>query len=332
MIFPWQTQQWQQLWRIKQKNQLPQALLFAGMAGIGKHVLADHLSRACLCPHVDIEGLPCNQCHACRLLDGKVHPNILWVEPEKAEQAIKVEQIRSVNDFISQSSLQQGMRFVMIDPAHHMNINAANALLKTLEEPALGSMIILISDHATLLPKTILSRCQSIIFKRPKRDEVIPWLEKICSQSSTTTKATLLLKISDGAPLAALNLLKENQLTIRHYLFETLYLLSREQGDPIKAAQQLMACSPRHLLDFLSQFMLDLLRLQLGGSELDMMNEDVKNYLVDLKERTSIKNNVHFVNAIQQLRQQQCRGIHLNTQLMIESLLIRFMEYKHVSC
>ena len=83
----------------------------------------------------------CGTCHACRLIAGRAHPNVLWVEPEKEGQTIKVDQIREVSEFVNQSSLQGVHRIVLINPANAMNMHAANALLKTLEEPSSGAII-----------------------------------------------------------------------------------------------------------------------------------------------------------------------------------------------
>src|SRR5690348_7730311 len=99
MIFPWQTQQWNKLWHAKESNRLPHALLFVGIPGTGKMQFADNFARALLCQESITEGA-CYRCHACRLITGKSHPNVLWVEPEKDGHAIKVDQIRAVNEFI----------------------------------------------------------------------------------------------------------------------------------------------------------------------------------------------------------------------------------------
>ena len=147
MIFPWQQKEWRQLCRAKESGRLPHALLFSGLAGIGKTQLADYFSRLLLCQQFQTEYDPKCQCHSCRLAEGRAHPNVLWITPEKEGQAIKVDQIREVSDFIYQSARQGEYNIVVIHPANQMNVNAANALLKTLEEPPHGSLLILISQY-----------------------------------------------------------------------------------------------------------------------------------------------------------------------------------------
>src|SRR5436190_5622246 len=122
MIFPWQESQWLQLTRMQADARLPHALLFTGMAGIGKAIFANTFAHQLFCQAKSTA--PCYQCHACRLIKGHTHPNVLWIEPEKEGGTIKVDQIREVTEFISHSSLQGDYRLVMINPANDMNINA----------------------------------------------------------------------------------------------------------------------------------------------------------------------------------------------------------------
>lgn len=330
MIFPWQTQQWQQLWRSQREQRLPHALLFAGAAGTGKAIFADSFARALLCQQVasrsDEEremASYCNICHACRLIAGRVHPSVLFVEPEKEGQAIKVDQIRAVSDFINQSSLQGEYRIVVIHPAHDMNANAANALLKTLEEPSSGSIIILISSQFAHLPATILSRCQRILFPRPHTEKALDWLQSQLTDKTLDPK--LLLQLAHGAPLAALRLVEDNMLALRENLFQILYLLSQKQADPIQAAAEWHAHASLQLLDFILSWVMDLLRLQLSVVT-DVINKDYAKQLTELKNQTHLRHNTKWMEYLQQLRGQLSNGVNLNKQLMLESVFIRWVE------
>ena len=324
MIFPWQQEQQQQLWHAKQQARLPHALLFTGIAGTGKAQFADGFTRTLLCQQVTPQGDYCNQCHACRLIQGRAHPNVLWIEPEKEGQAIKVDRIRDVSEFISQSSLQGEYRVVIIHPAHAMNINAANALLKTLEEPASGALIILISAQSGQLPATILSRSQRVLFPVPKKEQALHWLKS--QLTDNTLDPELLLNLAQGAPLAALKLVHDEIVPIRQELFQIFYRLSKNQCDPLKAAATLQAINPLWLIDFSLSWSMDLLRLQLGESVDRIMNKDYGTQLTELKQQTQLNNNTDFMNYLQQLRKQLCVGINLNKQLVVEGLLLRWLE------
>lgn len=321
MIFPWQIDQWQQLWRAKQENHLPHALLFTGITGTGKTIFADNFSHSLLCQQIQVDGTHCGACHSCRLVTGRAHPNVLWIEPEKEGQAIKVDQIRDVSEFINQSSFQGEYRIVIIHPADNMNTNAANALLKTLEEPSSGSVIVLISSQPSHLPATILSRCQRIIFPCPKKQLALDWLKS--KLSDNTLDLTLVLKLADGAPLAAERLVQDEMLSLRHDLFNGLYLLSQHKTDPIKLAAKIQDVSPERILDFIQSWVMDLLRLQLGGNAEVITNHDYEKQLLELTRLNDVQSNTKLMEHLQQLRGQVNEGINFNKQLLIESVLFK---------
>lgn len=329
MIFPWQIKQWQQIWRAKQDNRLPHALLITGMAGTGKVQFVESFIRAYCCQLHD-DSIDTCSCHACRLVIGRVHPNILWIEPEKPGSAIKVDQIRDMSDFINQTSLQEEYRIVIINPANEMNMNAANALLKTLEEPSSGSMLILVSDHAAQLPATVLSRCQRIVFARPDKESALIWLKKQLSQSNDKLEykldAELILNLANGAPLAALQLVKNEILPLRAYLLETLYLLSQKQTDPIQAAVKIQNLDSIPFLDFMLTWIMDLLRLHLGCNQDEMTNQDFSSQLIAIQAKSCADLITKYMNYLQHLRGQIQMGSNLNKQLMVENVLIRWME------
>lgn len=320
-IYPWQTNQWQQLWQTKKANRLPHALLLTGIAGMGKADFADNFTRALLCQQSNSDGVYCNVCHSCRLIAGRVHPNVLWIEPEKEGHVIKVDQIREAAEFISQSGLEGAYQILIIHPAHCMNTNAANALLKTLEEPASGSIIILLSDQSERLPATVLSRCQRINFPYPLKKEALHWLKN--QLEDQTVNHELLLNLANGAPLGAYNLVQNELLSVRH---EVLEMLSQNETDPIHAAAKIQEIGLLQFLDLILDWVIDLLRLQFSGDIAGIKNSDYKKQLVELMPKREPKNTIQFMDYVQQLRSQIGMGINLNKQLLIEDVLIRWYE------
>lgn len=330
MILPWHIAQWKQLWYAKLHHRLPHALLLRGMAGMGKRQFADCFSRALLCQQAlslqinEKNDSPyCDTCHSCRLVASRTHPNVLWIEPEKEGHAIKVDQVRAISEFTQQSSWQNTYRIVIIHPADAMNINAANALLKTLEEPSRGSLIILVSDQASHLPATILSRCQNIMFLQPKREEALTWLKQKLPDDATNQ--ALLLKLAYGAPLRALELIQQDLLSHRQDLLQALYLLNQKNDDLIKLANRLQRIDTIHLLDLFLTWMTDLIWLQLNVDADKIINQDFIKELLELKGRTQIKANAQLITYLQQLRQQVCSGINLNKLLLVECMLIQWI-------
>jgi len=143
------------------KNRVPSTLLFSGDSGIGKRTTAMVYFQAlnCLERH---DGDACGTCISCRKISRGIHPDLLLIQPERGE--IRIEMIRSIEEFLSMKPFESHKKVVLIDDAETMNISAANAFLKTLEEPPAESVIILVSTNADNLLDTIKSRCFHVRF------------------------------------------------------------------------------------------------------------------------------------------------------------------------
>lgn len=149
-----------------QQNRLHHAWLLYGVKGIGKAQLADELRALFLCESPDMEHYQaCGQCHHCAMLFVGSHPDfqrieLLWdVKKKKFNRDINIEQTRDALNFLSMSGLKSKRRVLLIDDANLMNNQAANALLKGLEEPTEGSLLFIVCHDLTRLPATIRSRC-----------------------------------------------------------------------------------------------------------------------------------------------------------------------------
>jgi DNA polymerase III subunit delta' len=316
-MIPWQAEQRQWFLRLYQTNRLPHALLLTGLAGVGKTQFAQHAIRTLLCLQQTAAD-DCN-CHACALINNSAHPNVLWIEPEKSGQAIKVEQIRVITDFIHQSSLEKGYRIVVIHPAHDMNLSAANALLKTLEEPAPESLIFLLSHQESLLPATILSRCQRLVFSKPKKELALSWLTQQINEKNIDCE--LLLNLAHGAPFAALQLAHDN-LNHRKELFTVLINLQHKKINALAAANHIQEMETLLILDFLLSWFIDLLRLQFGNA--NVTNKDYENELLTLTQRTQPQNNIKMLEYIQLTCAHIKRGFNLNKQLLLEDIFLKW--------
>jgi DNA polymerase-3 subunit delta' len=155
---------WEHIKQLLAKNRLPQALLFVGPRHAGILSFANRLMAILLCQNQET---PCGHCPACHLLLHGIHPDINYIRQEKLGGAIKIEQVRELQQTIYQTPQQGSRRFIVIDPADKMNISAANALLKILEEPPKHTFFILIAEQIDSIPATILSRCQKYMFSVP---------------------------------------------------------------------------------------------------------------------------------------------------------------------
>jgi DNA polymerase-3 subunit delta' len=220
MIYSWQTELWMATWA--RQDELPHALLLHGPEGVGKLAFAEHLCQAMLCESRDRGSAPCGQCDACRWFLAGSHPDFRRIEPEslardvgeaneddvvpaakaaKPSTEIKINQVRALDDFLNLRSHRGARRVALVRPAEDMNPNAANALLKGLEEPPGAACFVLVSHRPSSLLATIRSRCVSLAMPVPEQAAARAWLE-----SQGTGQAGSWLAYASGSPLRALAL------------------------------------------------------------------------------------------------------------------------------
>lgn len=197
---------------------IPHALLFSGNDGLGKQDAARIFAMACNCtgnpdsmPPAAIfpekEGRdapfpenPCGQCRSCRKIQNGTHPDVLLIKP--SNEAIKIAQIRSLTGTLVKKPHEARMRVMIIADAHYMNPEAANALLKALEEPPRHTVLILTARRTTDLLPTIVSRCQHIRFKPASRTRLRAALMEKCDLNATT--AAVIAAMAGGSLSKAL--------------------------------------------------------------------------------------------------------------------------------
>lgn len=181
MSVPWHADAWARLQARRARGALPHALLACGPAGLGKRGFVRRFTRGLLCER-PVEGEACGSCRTCRLLDAGTHPDLVEIgfalrKDGTPRTEIIVDQIRELSARLAMSSQFGGWKIAVIDPADAMNTAASNALLKTLEEPAAQTLLMLVADAPWRLPQTIRSRCQRVEFALPPRGQAVAWLE-----------------------------------------------------------------------------------------------------------------------------------------------------------
>ncbi|SRR5579883_95793 len=318
-IYPWQTSQWQRLTELKQQNRLPHALLLKGAAGLGKRFFALEFARFLLCRE---QNAPCHQCHGCHLFAAGSHPDFMLLEPEQSGGAIKIDQIREMVQFVSETAMQSGFRVIIVNPAHAMNVYSANALLKTLEEPAPNTIIILISDQSARLPATLLSRCQKIFFQKPTIHESSAWL----NENSEILQAELLLNLAQGAPLKAKEFSETDLLATRKTLYDGLHLLKDQKMDPITLAAKLQECDPKVFFELLFMWLQDMLRFNATRDKNHLTNSDYEGVFSQLVHKISTQQLFHFLDHVKKIYSHVLTGLNLNRLLMLEELLMRWVQ------
>lgn len=203
--YPWQEEAWD-IWQ-KHQTRLGHAYLLIGAKGIGLEDFAYQMTASLLCNEAD---KPCGKCTACRLVAEKQHPDFFPLSVAENRAEISVDQIRELSSNLMQTAHQAGYKVALIPEVEKLNTSAFNALLKTLEEPPQGTILILTTARLHLLPATIVSRCQKINFQIPEEEVALAWLQ----ERSQVAEQTLVraLRLSWGAPLAALGWLEADGL------------------------------------------------------------------------------------------------------------------------
>jgi DNA polymerase-3 subunit delta' len=199
---PWHAGARQRLATAVAGGRLPHGLLLHGPDGVGKEHFATVLAAGLFCSGRGRGLTPCGECPECALSRAASHPDLHWLRRPEDKKSIGVDAVREACDQLAMTSMRGGYRVAIITPAHLMTHNAMNALLKTLEEPAPRTLLVLITSRPSGLLATLRSRCQRVEVPRPPAAQSSQWL---ASQLGEAAPARL-LELAGGAPLKALAL------------------------------------------------------------------------------------------------------------------------------
>ena len=267
-------------------DQLPHALLLSGTPGIGKSRFAAALANALLCESAAPDRRACGQCAACGWFRSGNHPDYRLLEPltdddGKASREIRIDQVRTLADFVNVGGHRSARRVVQLDPADALNTPAANALLKTLEEPPAGVLFLLVSSRSDALPATIRSRCQVRRLEGPSMAEASAWLqgETGCSPQD----AGGWLAMAGGSPLAAARFAEPSQAAAHRALLEAIARLPDTSS--VAVADALHAADARQWLPLLQRWVMDLGRRAAGAEPRYFPGHAAR--LAELARRTS---------------------------------------------
>ncbi|MCR3921014.1 MAG: DNA polymerase III subunit delta' [Firmicutes bacterium] len=182
-------------------GKIAHAYLFYGPGGIGKKTIAQVLATALNC--VDVSTSACGQCSSCRKAQNGTHPDIHWIVPEG--KSLKIDQIRNVKKHAYLKPRESRYQIFILEQADSMTAQAANSLLKVLEEPPAGSVFILLANHPATLPATVSSRCQ--LFAVDRLDPVDMTLLLEIQSNETPADVAEIIEWAEGIPGRALTLL-----------------------------------------------------------------------------------------------------------------------------
>lgn len=323
-IFPWQTSIWQNLTSSQQNKRLAHGLLFHGAAGIGKNAFAIEFAHWLICEQ-PLADKACGECKACLLIKAGSHPDLLNLCPEEEGKAIKVDQVRQLIQKMALTSHGQGYRVIIISPADALNMNASNSLLKTLEEPPANTVLILISDKPSKLMATIRSRTQMIRFDLPPAEQSLQWLNQ-----QNIDKAELVLKLSAGAPLAAAVMAKDESLQIRDKLFNNWQELASGNADALESAIMWIKDGFKIIenlpLNWVSSWIMDMIRFLQGGHIESMANVDYAQTLQNLAGQVDLKSIYGLLDRLNDTI--RLTDTSANQQMLVEGLLLHWAGLK----
>lgn len=236
---PWVAPHWQRLIEALDAGRLGHGLLFGGAGELGQAALARRLAARLLC-EAPREGEACGDCRGCRLRASGSHPDLSHVTLQERDDGrlkteIGVDQIRQLSQWFHLTP-QYGRGLVaLIDPADALNLAAANAVLKTLEEPAPGRYLLLVCSQPQRLPATVRSRCQKWILGSPSSDDALRWLGAAGASAADAREA---LAWSAGQPVAAAAMLAEGGLALCREVSSQLDALRSGKAGAAELARQ----------------------------------------------------------------------------------------------
>ncbi|MBI4190720.1 MAG: DNA polymerase III subunit delta' [Betaproteobacteria bacterium] len=324
-VYPWHQRQWQEI--LQRKAALPHALLFKGREGIGKLDFVRKLAQSLACESPAADGAGCGTCQSCRWFAAGNHPDCREMLPEamrpagvekaiadgrKPRQEIIVDDVRDLEVFINLIANHRNGKTIVVYPAEALNVNAANALLKNLEEPPPSTRFMLVAHRPSYLPATIISRCQQVVLPTPPAAIAERWLGE-----QGMAEPALSLAQTGNAPLAALALDDAEFWTQRKAL---LGGLAASRVDPLALAEQIGEFPLGRLLGCLQRWTYDLLSAKSTGRV--RYNPDFETALTRIAASLRAADIARFLRAL--VHQQRSVNHPLNPRLFIEQLLLSY--------
>ena len=314
----------QPLYRAAETNALHHAYLLEGPVGVGKRQVADLLALTVNCTAEVPAQRPCGHCNTCRTIREGTHPDVLVLEPEagKASASIPVDAVREAIRQAGYHRYGARRRVVIVDPAEAMADPAANALLKTLEEPPQGTGFFLVTHNAQALLPTIRSRCQRVRLGAVPTAAISRWLT-----GQKVENADVLAELALGCPGRALQLSGKGltqRAKLRHELFD---VLNGPIDDVFAFSQRLCKGSradygPRvdALLILLEDVLRDAVIVGAGG-DAGLLNADASQDIQAMTRRLYPDGVLRCTEAIQEARDQL--SLYVSGRLVVDGLLCR---------
>lgn len=319
---PWLTPALEPFAQALDQGRLPHATLIHGERGVGKRQLAESIAALLVCDQrTGGSREACGQCRQCLLVAGESHPDIRVYQPEKSRM-IRIDQVRALSQFAVASPQVAGLKVAVVDRADQLNINAANALLKTLEEPASDVVLLLLQETGRPVLPTIRSRCRIMPVPTPPAAEAASWLFARLEErddAPETDQQALALHLAGGAPRLALELLDTGFLEQRESALDAFRQFMKGAVSVATAARAFRSLGHEATLNLMEGWANDLARAMAGGEPRDPGIAEVVRYLASGNPPWRAQ---ELVDAIRESRRALVNNV--NPELETDRLLIQW--------
>ena len=297
---------------LRGKGCLPHALLLSGPRGVGKTLVTEALANTLLISQH--QGEPSR---ITALIEAGTHPDLIQIMPEAGKKTISVDQIRYLGERLSLTPHLGELKIAVINPAESMTIQAANALLKTLEEPPGDTVILLLTSNKGRLPQTVKSRCRHIAFQLPTTQQSIDWLSRSLGPDSATY-----LAMAQGAPLLALDYHAGGLTDSYSKLMTGLAALLLRRGDPLSLAADCVDMAVQDLLAWVKLLLRALIWEKMTAGIHSSNPTKVLNHLKISVDGIDLDKLFAYQDFLQQAEREI--DANLNRELFLEEILIRW--------
>lgn len=305
------------------QDALRHAYLFTGPRGVGRRTLALRFIQTLNCPTPLDGGDACRTCHTCKRIERMQHPDLFIVQSEEDSNSLKVDQVRALLHRLSLSAYEAPYKVALLLDFEEATLGAANALLKTLEEPPPQVILILTAENSSALLETVISRCEEIRLRPVALDTVQEGLER--QWGIPAGQANLLAHISGGRPGYAIYL-HENPKALKQrgiWLDDLGRLLAANRVERFSYAEEIAKDTEtfQNLIQVWVSFWRDVM-LQVAGSDTLVINLDRKSEIEATAHKLTLSQAQEMVNRLE--KTQYLLSRHVNSRLTAEVLMLDF--------
>ncbi len=322
-IYSWLMPVWEKLQQQVKTDRLPHAMLWVSASGIGTETLGMHFLQWLMCT-ARVEDQPCGTCNHCQLFQAGSHPDFHHLTLQDKSKDIKIEQVRALIGKLMERPYQGGKRLVLVEPADRLNRAAANAFLKTLEEPGDDTFILLLTTRPEALAATIRSRCQTVHFQAPDSRVAFEYVQSRHPDDSTIIHHAL--DYAQNRPLTATHLIESGKLQEHSEFIAYLRAALGGKLDPVALAGQYKNSEQvAEICDWLYGLLSDAEK-SAAGATLQRGHPDYIS-LVEKLSSQSPERRTYWLDKVHECKRTMIKGTNVNPVLTMESLMTGWIAF-----